>query len=378
VNADTIQAKYDQLTVISTRFRDQAEQCTDVQRRMQRGFQQLQNGGWEGRGAAAFFSEMEREIFPAMRRLHVALTTGAEVVRQISEILRAAEEEAARLFGSGAGALAGGPTTSASGNGAATSQAITPVPTVPTKEIFSDAYLDRLVGLRFQGAGSAQLRQAMDTLAGHPSPAEVDRALNQIAAARGLSRDQVQANYNRYLELRAEAERIGAANRQGPVESVNKLFHGDFMGTTSQLRYGKVVGDALGVDPVFAALLNPTGGLVGPGNAAVDLGDSALSYHGAVHDAAGYLYNYHDMGPGYNYLGLESRDTSNPLTGQQAGIRYWNEKFGTGKIESVVTETTGTALGEVEDAVTWYEETRETVKQRWNDVRDWFSNTFDF
>jgi WXG100 family type VII secretion target len=68
---------------------------------VQRGFQQLQHGGWEGRGATAFFGEMEREIFPAMRRLHAAPTAGADVVRQISEILHAAEEEAAQLFGSG-------------------------------------------------------------------------------------------------------------------------------------------------------------------------------------------------------------------------------------------------------------------------------------
>ena len=45
------------------------------------------------------------------------------------------------------------------------------------------------------------------------------------------------------------------------------------MGTTAQLRYGQVVGDAFGIDPVFGAMLNPTGGMVGPGNWAVNPGD---------------------------------------------------------------------------------------------------------
>ncbi len=63
------------------------------------------------------------------------------------------------------------------------------------------------------------------------------------------------------------------------------------MGSTSQLRYGKVVGDVFGVDPMFGAMLNPTGGLVGPDNKALDGDSTALGYHGVVHDAAGYLYN---------------------------------------------------------------------------------------
>jgi len=104
------------------------------------------------------------------------------------------------------------------------------------------------------------------------------------------------------------------------------------------------------IDPVFGALLSPTGGLVGPGNVswnaasvptdyftgspAVWAADTLLhrpevAYHGIVHDAAGYLLNYHRIGPGYNYLGLDSvtPDTSNPLSGQQPGLNYWSRVF---------------------------------------------------
>ncbi len=99
------------------------------------------------------------------------------------------------------------------------------------------------------------------------------------------------------------------------------------MGSTPQMRYGKVVGDAFGVDPVFGALLNPTGGLVGYGNIAYQpANDSAVGYHGVFHDAAGYLNSFHNAGPGYNYLGQEDGDTSSPLTGQTSGLRYWSDK----------------------------------------------------
>ena len=55
-----------------------------------------------------------------------------------------------------------------------------------------------------------------------------------------------------------------------------------------------------------------------------------------MHDAAGYLYNFHDLGPGYNYLGEEShRDPGNPLVGQQSGVRYWNEKLNPGIMTDV-------------------------------------------
>jgi hypothetical protein len=100
------------------------------------------------------------------------------------------------------------------------------------------------------------------------------------------------------------------------------------MGSNTQLRYGKVVGDAFGIDPVFGAMLNPTGGLVGPDNWSISGDDTAVGYHGVVHDAAGYLYNYHGVGPGYDYLGRENRDTSSPLSGQREGIAHWRELVG--------------------------------------------------
>jgi hypothetical protein len=189
--------------------------------------------------------------------------------------------------------------------------------------LFKDDYMKSLVGSQFEGADSAALRNAMNTLAGNPTGPQADAALNQIAQLRGRPVEQIRAEYQKFLQAKAQRDAAGGE----PVPDLN-FAHPRFMGSTSQLRYGKIVGDAFGMDPVFGAMLNPTGGLVGPGNAAVDGDSSAVGYHGQVHDAAGYLYNYHKAGPGYDYLGLEGRDTSSPLSGQREGIRYWREQLG--------------------------------------------------
>ncbi|HBW50076.1 MAG TPA: hypothetical protein DEF47_09235, partial [Herpetosiphon sp.] len=246
-----------------------------------------------------------------------------------------------------------------------------------TEQVFNDKYMGDLVGQQFQGAGNPELNSAMELLtSGNATPEQIEEALKKIAAARGVPLEKIQADYGKFLELREQAAKTGAANGQSAVEAINQTFHGDFMGSTSSLRYGKVVGDVLGIDPVFGSMLNPSGGLVGPGNKAIDLGDSPVSYHGAVHDAAGYLFNYHDMGPGYNYLGLERRDTANPLTGQESGIRYWNEKMGNTGIGATISNGAGSLIGKAQDAVNWFGDVKQDVQNTWSGVKDWFSKTF--
>jgi WXG100 family type VII secretion target len=364
---DIIQARYDALASVAGRFGDQAQTSSDLLALVRQATRPLEAGGWQGRGSTAFFAEMDGDVLPAMQRLAAALDQARTVTLDIARVIRLAEEEAARPFRGGAagpatgganGSTAGGPTAAGPGAGSTS-------PAIDTSQIFTPAYMDGLVGLQVQGAGSAQLNSAMETLAGNPTPQQVQQALGQIAEARGLPREVVQAHYERYLELRSEAERIGAAKGHEAISAVNQTLHDSFMGSATQLRYGKVVGDALGVDPVFGALLNPSGGLVGPGNVAMDLGESALGYHGVVHDAAGYLFNYHNQGPGYDYLSREGRDTSSPLTGQQAGIQYWTRQLDSGFVESALSNTGGVLLGVAED-----------VKSGVTQAIDWFDDLF--
>ncbi len=96
---DTTQADYNQLETIAGKFGQLADSNTALHSRLAQTSQQLKGGGWAGAGAVAFLNEMEGEIFPALQRLTQALEQAQTTTRQSSETIRAAEEEAAGLFG---------------------------------------------------------------------------------------------------------------------------------------------------------------------------------------------------------------------------------------------------------------------------------------
>jgi WXG100 family type VII secretion target len=102
MGANITQAEYDTLDNIATRFAGQAETVDAVRLRMDHHVQALRNGGWQGRGSAAFFAEMDSTVFPAVLRLNQALQEARAVTLQIKDILQAAEEEAAEPFRNGA------------------------------------------------------------------------------------------------------------------------------------------------------------------------------------------------------------------------------------------------------------------------------------
>lgn len=83
----------------------------------------MQAGGWEGRGAAAFFGEMERTVLPSMQRLAAALHRSQTVTRQISHLLHGAEEETSRPFRGEGGSA---PASAAAGSQPGTTQASGP------------------------------------------------------------------------------------------------------------------------------------------------------------------------------------------------------------------------------------------------------------
>jgi WXG100 family type VII secretion target len=101
MSAQVIQCKYDVLDNIATRFGTQAETTLELYTRVQRTYQTLTQDGWEGRGCEAFVNEMDGELLPAVLRLGLALDTAQTVTLEAIAILRAAEEEAARLFEDG-------------------------------------------------------------------------------------------------------------------------------------------------------------------------------------------------------------------------------------------------------------------------------------
>lgn len=355
----------------------------------------LRGGQWVGKGATAFYREMDSAILPAMKKLASALDSAGAITKQISQIIKQAEEDSAALFrvalmggaagaggagadggsggaggtggaGSAGGAGGTGGQPGGGGSGGAGSvpdwQRNNPNLARDPNSLFQDGYMRGLIDSQFQGADSRALRNAMTELAKNPTGADLDRVLGQIAQARGRPVSEIRADYDKYLRLRQERN---AARPDDIPPELNTILHPWFMGSTTQMRYGKVVGDAFGVDPVFGAMLNPTGGLVMPGNTAFDGDSTAVGYHGIVHDAAGYLYNYHHSGPGYDYLGRENRDPSSPLSGQREGIRYWRETLGGVQPGSTAAEYVMRGVVGVADAGNW-------VADKFNRLRNIF------
>ncbi|WP_161569220.1 WXG100 family type VII secretion target [Candidatus Oscillochloris fontis] len=337
---DAIQVNYEQLQDIARRFRSQSDACTELQRTLKHTYQPLEQGGWIGKGAAAFFREMDTEVFPALDRLQQALTHGESVTQEVIALFRAAEEDAAHLLQSESEATPTPPT-------------VTPIDTAYHPEkVFNDAYMSNMIGRTWSGEGDPRLRWAMEVLRRNPSESNKEQALNIIAELRGMSRSEVDQQYQKFIQLQSQAQE--RSNKLGknieelmPIDpKFNKLLsinpftsnieagklglgiaQANYMGSRDHLRFGQVVGDTLGVDAVFGAMLNPTGGMPGPGDLAIPTGESSVSYHSAFHDAAGFMHTYYEIGPGYDYLNREWSSTDNPLTGQVSGLAYWNNKF---------------------------------------------------
>lgn len=93
-----IRIEYDQMQQVTTRFANQAQAIAEMLQQVRSSMQNLQNGGWIGRGANAFFTEMEEKVLPATERLQQRLMDGSRVSQTVTVTIRQAEEEAGALF----------------------------------------------------------------------------------------------------------------------------------------------------------------------------------------------------------------------------------------------------------------------------------------
>lgn len=107
--ARRVRADYDSLAKISQSFARQAAATQRTIQKIQQGVGTLQGGDWIGKGATAFYREMEAEVLPTLKRLAAALEAASRLTQQASQVMHQAEEEAAGIFQSaGLGGLAGG------------------------------------------------------------------------------------------------------------------------------------------------------------------------------------------------------------------------------------------------------------------------------
>ena len=135
--ADIIQADYERLEEIASRFGQKAEATAQTSAQVGQVMGSLQGGGWIGQGAEAFYAEMDGLVLPGMQRLAEAMEQARSVMLQIRDIVKEAEEEASAPFGGahsggGAGGRAGGAGVASPGGvgpgGAGTGGSTSPAP----------------------------------------------------------------------------------------------------------------------------------------------------------------------------------------------------------------------------------------------------------
>ena len=333
--APRIRIEYDSMNQISKRFSRQSEGIGSLNQRVASQVEVLRGGDWVGQGANVFYQEMDDEILPALKRLSAVLGMGDRVTQGLIQVMHDTDEELAnllQLFGAGgvAGAIGviagvgavGGTGGSGVAGGASWQQANQLLVRDPSS-LFTQSKLQGLIGLQFQGAG-AELGNAMRGLLAEPSGAKANKLIIIIINLRGRPAGEIQVEFEKFQEV---MEQRDATNPETPP-SGGGGGNASHMGSMTQMRYGSVVGEAFGIDPTFGAMLNPSGGLIGPGNWAFAGADTAVGYHQISHDAGGYLHNYHKIGPGYDYLGSGSGSPSDPATGQSAGISFWRQTVG--------------------------------------------------
>lgn len=93
-----IRVDHESLAQISKTFARQAMASQQLHKRIRREMDNLQGGDWIGKGAAAFYREMEGDVLPAVKRLSSAMGIADRVTRQISQIMSQTDEEIARLI----------------------------------------------------------------------------------------------------------------------------------------------------------------------------------------------------------------------------------------------------------------------------------------
>lgn len=93
-----IQADYDELANIANEFANEASAAEQLTNQITNLVGELEGGGWIGRGAQAFYSEMHDEVEPGLQRLMQALEDASSAIKQISNMMSQAEQEASFKF----------------------------------------------------------------------------------------------------------------------------------------------------------------------------------------------------------------------------------------------------------------------------------------
>jgi len=96
--APQVRSDYDQLQVIQNTFSAQSDALQRMNQNLKSRTDTLHGGDWIGEGAKKFYSEMNDQVMPSLKRLEKAMAEAARITQQMSRLLKQAEDEASSCF----------------------------------------------------------------------------------------------------------------------------------------------------------------------------------------------------------------------------------------------------------------------------------------
>jgi WXG100 family type VII secretion target len=94
----TIKLDFEAFKNIKSSFRAQETETKTTIGNLSKVIEQLRGGDWFGEGATAFFTEMDNEVLPAMKRLEKVMGEGDTVSKEIEKIQHETETSITSLF----------------------------------------------------------------------------------------------------------------------------------------------------------------------------------------------------------------------------------------------------------------------------------------
>ena len=92
--SDKIIIYYDEMDYIRRRLHELADLVEeDIKHYLLKYVHELENGGWQGRGAKNFYEEMYTQVFPSLDALIDALDSGAQTTQRTIERFAEAETD---------------------------------------------------------------------------------------------------------------------------------------------------------------------------------------------------------------------------------------------------------------------------------------------
>lgn len=216
----------------------------------------------------------------------------------------------------------------------------------PNEAAWSSGNLAARIDYQDELAGTDTVKRLMIELNAAITTGETatPSAMYELATLRGQTAADADAQWGRFLGALEQQRTVvdtqlaaGGDRHEIEVPQLDRKKAMEHRGSLSQLRFGSYVGQVLGMDPVLGAMLSPTGGLVGPGNASYSAPEGSTdTFHGEAHDAFGYLGRYHGEGPGYTYADQAvpahlvdeySWRPYAPYSGQASGYRFFHDEL---------------------------------------------------